>query len=341
MSSAADTGSAMSRGAELQRGGTQGRLPWIDVARGIAVLWMMETHVCNALMGEAWKQTRFFANLTYVNGLVAPTFLFVSGHLLGRSLQRLQGAVRSRAWLRLAGLALCGYAIHFPVGALLRGDWQEAVKSGTQVDVLQCLAWIQCFFLVLGPRCRSVMGWVALACMGAFVFAAPAAFDVRNLPVPILAFLNQETGSLFPLFPWAGFVSAGVATGFLPVRWGWWVGCGLAALLAATLAKADPFTSASPQFFFERLAWVLLWVGGLQQWASGWSPRVLEFAGGRSLWMYVGHLILLGGLWGSGVRGLGPFGVILGFVWLGVGSLGSAWIWERFRADRKKRIEES
>ena len=56
-----------------------GRYPFIDVLRGLAVLFMIETHTVNALLDPALRAGTFHDALTYVNGLVAPAFLFAAG----------------------------------------------------------------------------------------------------------------------------------------------------------------------------------------------------------------------------------------------------------------------
>ncbi|HMD13095.1 MAG TPA: heparan-alpha-glucosaminide N-acetyltransferase domain-containing protein, partial [Bacteroidota bacterium] len=58
---------------------TSSRLEFIDLLRGWAVFVMIETHVFNALLLPQLKEETFFKILTFVNGLVAPSFLFCAG----------------------------------------------------------------------------------------------------------------------------------------------------------------------------------------------------------------------------------------------------------------------
>ena len=55
------------------------RYIFIDLLRGWAILIMIEVHVFNAFLLPELKQTNWFDVLTFINGLVAPAFLFVSG----------------------------------------------------------------------------------------------------------------------------------------------------------------------------------------------------------------------------------------------------------------------
>ncbi|HTR98772.1 MAG TPA: heparan-alpha-glucosaminide N-acetyltransferase domain-containing protein, partial [Bacteroidota bacterium] len=55
------------------------RIEFIDLLRGWAVIVMIQTHVFNATLPDAITRTWFFEVLRFVDGLVAPSFLFASG----------------------------------------------------------------------------------------------------------------------------------------------------------------------------------------------------------------------------------------------------------------------
>src|SRR5512135_2725297 len=55
------------------------RVQYIDLLRGWAVIVMIETHVFNATLRPDIKTTDFFDILNFINGLVAPSFIFASG----------------------------------------------------------------------------------------------------------------------------------------------------------------------------------------------------------------------------------------------------------------------
>jgi len=55
------------------------RYNFIDIARGLASIFMIETHVLNSVLSESLRNNIFYDIITFFNGLVAPLFLFVSG----------------------------------------------------------------------------------------------------------------------------------------------------------------------------------------------------------------------------------------------------------------------
>ena len=50
-----------------------------DLLRGLVIIIMIEVHVFNAFLLPELRQTGWFGVLNFINGLVAPSFLFVSG----------------------------------------------------------------------------------------------------------------------------------------------------------------------------------------------------------------------------------------------------------------------
>ncbi len=271
------------------------RLEWLDFYRGLAVLVMIETHVANTFLATAHWPAEWRVNLNYVNGLVAPAFLFIAGYAHGLGLRR-KRAVRARIGprlLRLAGIAAIGYAMHFPIGAVLRGNWEEAWRLGTQMDVLACLAVSIAVLVVVERVCGSWVKAGVAAALVVVVIAAPWVVEWTAGPGALVAVLNQSTGSLFPLLPWSAFVFAGFLVAeqmptfrrFLPR---------VAVVAAAVfLLGRSHLTPVSAAFFFERLAWILALVPVCGWLSARWSPSLVLFAGRESFWLYLVHLALI------------------------------------------------
>ncbi len=301
------------------------RLDWIDLFRALAVLFMIETHVLNTFLAPDLRSLPIFDRLTFFNGLVAPAFLFAAGYLRGLGMHLSGVKSLGRKWGRLAALAALGYALHFPLGALQNGYSVEALRVGSQVDILQCLAVSLAVLLAVQCWAGKAANWILAAALVGSVVAAPYLQQVPG-PVPLVAYINASTGSLFPLFPWAGFVFAGALASkcakdyrelALPL---------ISILVCQLIPVPTPFSAISLWFFVERLTWVLIFAWACKWLMSGIRWPSLLMAGRQSLCMYAVHLILIAIISGAGVTHLGfgqtvlMFGAVLAITWV------AAWI---------------
>jgi len=293
------------------------RLVWLDVFRGLAVLVMIETHVVNTFLAAALREGSGFALLNYFNGLVAPSFLFIAGFTQGMERRKTPGKpinYARRLW-RLLGIAALGYALHFPTAELLQHRWADALRVGSQVDVLQCLALGLGLLLGVGwlvdrfargrvhprPASFSWSGAVVVLAMLAVLFA-PLVQNWSGGPIALRAWINHSTGSLFPIFPWIGFVFLGALAGAWPERPLAERTVGMIGLaVAAWTCRGAIFSAVSPSFFLERAVWVLA-LAALCEWSAQrrWPAFVLH-AGKNSLKLYVAHLLLIPMLIGAGI----------------------------------------
>ncbi|MEA3213620.1 MAG: hypothetical protein QOE70_6677 [Chthoniobacter sp.] len=313
------------------------RLAWLDLYRGTAVLVMIETHVCNTFLAPAERASGWFASLNYMNGWVAPAFLFIAGlaHGLGIRRRQARSAGLRRHLGRLAGVAALGYALHFPWAEIAAGRWSDALLAGTRMDILPCLAVAIAVLLVCEHLTQRWSTALVAGLMMAVVFLAPRVAHWTGAPGPLLAVVNQTTGSLFPLLPWVAFTFAGYLVSarapsprayLLPV-----LGAGGAVF---ALGRAD-LSPASIDFFFERLAWILLFVpicGALARFAP---PPVL-FASRESLVMYVAHLLIISALAGLRVPPLGIAATAGLFAVVLAATFAATWSWRRFKAGKHR-----
>jgi uncharacterized membrane protein len=138
---------------------------------------------------------------------------------------------------RFAMFVVLGYALHLP----MRPIYNMVHASNLQwrllmaVDVLQLIGTtlIAVQLVVLLSRSRRVFMGVSFAIAIALIALAPYMWrqDWSAVTSPwFAAYLSPATGSLFPLFPWAGYVFIGAAAGQVYARWGaahlsrfaWW-----------------------------------------------------------------------------------------------------------------------
>lgn len=199
------------------------RLLFIDLLRGWAILVMIEVHVFNAFIIPALKDTRWFSILNFINGLVAPSFLFISGFAFIISTQSQHdelhkfGSLFRKKMMRIGLIFLVGYSLHVPFFSLAK-IFREATPqlwiSFYNVDVLQNIGAGLLYILLARVFIKSdkAFYYFLFASSIVFVFISPYIWDHdfgRYFPIPIAAYFNPVYGSFFPLFPWIGFLLAG------------------------------------------------------------------------------------------------------------------------------------
>jgi uncharacterized membrane protein len=306
------------------------RLLYLDWLRGVAVLAMVHAHILDSWTQAADRQLRIYYSLQWIGGVASPLFLFLAGAataMSAASKARRAGsfvvgarAARRRGWeiFALAFLfrlqaELLGFG---PLATLLKVDMLNVM--GLSI-VAASLVW-----QATSDRRLRVLTFAGLTTFTTLVTPLVRASTVfAVLPDPIEAYLRPAGGyAAFPIFPWSGFLFAGVLVGDLvdAARIGHrrpWalqgplLAAGLSGVGLATLASYQPalyptanFWHDSPTIFFIRLgavtalvpiAWV---VEGLSE--RGWLPlapfRALVSLGRSSLFVYWIHVEMVYGL---------------------------------------------
>ena len=328
---------------------------------------MIETHVVNALLRQDFKDQSFFKALTFVNGLVAPSFLFCAGFALAITFQRKwidYVALRKPLWryiFRLTFILVVGYSLHLPFFSLTR---LRSIADGHlwipffQVDILQTIAVTLLILVLLAIVIRRQKLFIGTASFIAIVliFTAPVvrAMDLSELPIWFRSYLTPQFKSQFPIFPWSAFLIGGTILGY------WFLLAkeigrqknyitnitilAISAIVLSLVAEALPITiypnhdfwRASPEFFFVRFGLVLLIMISLWWYEQKRMVRVSSvFAlfGRESLLVYVVHLLIVYGYtyeW-SFVRYFGPtmnyYGCFVLFIGLSAAMYLMAIVW--------------
>jgi uncharacterized membrane protein len=199
------------------------RFLFVDLLRGWALLVMIEVHVFNVLMQPVLKTTPWFKVLNFVNGLVAPSFLFLSGFAFAISTKGKTNELRKfnyAFWKKLGRISLiilAGYSLHLPILSLRRLMHfysRETIISFYNVDVLQCIAIGLLFVLALRLVIRSekIYNIIIILALLTSVVLSPLVWQIdftAFLSVPLANYFNIMNGSFFPLFPWVAFLFAG------------------------------------------------------------------------------------------------------------------------------------
>jgi uncharacterized membrane protein len=200
------------------------RLLFVDLLRGLAVMVMIEVHAVNGLMRPAYRESLWFAPLDFINGLVAPVFLFLAGFAFHVAVQRNSAALRTwgpalrKTLARIGLIWLLGYLLHIPSFSL-RSWYRDATTEQWQhffsIDILQCIACGLLLLLLLRlivTRDRIFLGMVTLLGCAAVVPASGIyQMDLLTvLPLWFASYIAPVSSTLFPLLPWFGFMAAGV-----------------------------------------------------------------------------------------------------------------------------------
>ena len=306
-----------------------GRIQSIDLMRGFAVIAMVMGHSIDSVLSNASRGTELFRLYDAVRGCTAPVFLFVSGMAFMVVTERKWDTYRAftpelgKRIQKILLLYVVGYALHFPFFSfkkLIYGATPGDLVNLYQVDVLHCVAAsllvLQAvLFLTRTPRALAL---VAGAVTGIIVLLTPLVWmvDVASTISPVAApYFNQQQVSIFPLFPFAGFLLVGAVAGhlFLSARWqGKEQRFGAAMLVAGIVAGVlgivldllpvaiyppHDYWKTSPEFFLVRLSIILLLTGGvfcLRRIPLYLSGPVIHL-GKASLLVYVAHLVAVYG----------------------------------------------
>jgi len=315
------------------------RVEFIDLLRGWAVIVMIETHVVNATLMQSLLDSGPFQCFKFLNGLVAPSFLFASGLAYAITTRRKRNDYLSfgpplfKQVGRLLLILGIGYCLHLPVfsySKLAEGITDQQWFSFLQVDILQCIAvsllLLQILLFLLRTERRLYAATASLTV--AIIFATPIVWGIdfpNVLPAPVAAYMNGLHYSLFPLFPWSAFLFAGALTGYIYLRGRdadqgstvnetavmkrmLWTAPAIILFsfaiepFAAMLYPTYDYWRFSPSFVLLRMGIVLMLCVGMffyERMRGVSTGSIVALIGRESLLVYVVHLLLIYGDFGS------------------------------------------
>jgi uncharacterized membrane protein len=305
---------------------SRGRRVYIDWARGLAVLLMIEAHTADAWTRAADRHSAAFAWALVLGGFAAPLFLWLAGIGVALSAARLARTGGTRE--EVVG-AICRRGLEIFILAFLFRLQAFIVTPGSypvtifRVDILNVMGpAIVAAGLVwaAGTSTRALVLWygtiaAAIALLTPIVRTA-AIVDV--LPLWFQWYL-KPAGDLtaFTLFPWAGFVFAGAACGVMlattentreerRVQFAFAM-AGLVLIALGQFLSRRPSMYDQSQFWTSSPTWFAIRIGilmtavavldALSEIASHWNLawRSLERFGRGSLFVYWIHVELVYG----------------------------------------------
>lgn len=286
---------------------------------------MVLAHIIDSWTRETDRQTSLFFTLFFISGVASPLFLFLAGvasAMSAASKARRHGghragatAARRRGWeIFVLGLIFRIQAQVLGLGPIMNIFKVDMLNTMGLSIVAASLLW------QAAPRRRTRLA-LFVAATTAITMVTPivrAVSWLAPLPDPVEAYLRPAGPfAAFPVFPWAGFLFAGVIVGDLidsvsgsPRRQRvLQIGITSIAALGVWLAWRASFQPAmfptatfwhdSPTFFFIRLGLAALTVPSSWLIAQLLSPRGLQplaTLGRSSLFVYWIHVEMVYGV---------------------------------------------
>ncbi len=308
------------------------RKKYLDWLRGVAVIVMVGGHVTDAWTLDADKKGTLHMSVIFVAGVGAPLFLYLAGVTLAMSATAKAFAVGhagAAVAMRLRGWQIFALAFIFRLQSQLLG-W-GALSNFLKVDILNVMG----LSMVAAGALWSISASRAVR-LAAFAIATTAITMLTPIvrewpwlapwPDPIEAYLRPIAGrTTFTIFPWSGFLFAGVIVGelvaaartraveirlhaalFAAAAAG--IGLGYGASFQPSIYPVANFWTSSPAFFFIKLgiATALLPLARavdvfhhlVHRW-RGWEPGAVTTTLGRaSLFVYWIHVEMVYGVLG-------------------------------------------
>lgn len=200
------------------------RLTFIDILRGIACVWMIETHAVNAFLNDAFTDGMLYNALKISNGFVAVTFIFCAGAGFRLALEsKLQDYISfgKPLWKYISRLLFIlgiGYSLQTPIFSFdyLLGSSSEEWMRFLDSNVLQLIV-VSSFLALIGlfvMRSLDRMMFYAWPMMVAVFWLTPIIWSISGeslmqIPDFLRMYVSTQPPASFPLFPWTGYYFAG------------------------------------------------------------------------------------------------------------------------------------
>jgi len=347
------------------------RVVFIDLARAIAVLMMVQGHTIDTLLAPAYRTGAGYDGWLFLRGLTSCTFLTLSGVAFSvTAIRHWDDQLRMSArWFRrvrrFAFFLALAYLMRFPMGKFVHLQWASAERwqSWFVVDILHVVALTLLLLQGLLWATRTPRAFaIASGVLGILVvLLSPFAWKIdwtAFVPLAVASYLSPEWGSIFPALPWAGYILLGAAFGVVLDRWirhdsighmarvlvTTGVVVGVAVWVGRLLFLApygDIPMQVSPGFFLLRLASVLVLLGAIAALSAKWQglPPVVQSLAEESFLVYAVHVaILYGSRWNPGLRlVVGPQEPGVALLWIAimlVAMTAMAFVWNQLQLRR-------
>lgn len=315
------------------------RIIFIDLMRAFAVFQMVQGHTIDTLLADSFRNpdNLIYATWHFMRGLTAPIFMFTAGIVFTYLFRLVQKPFNENPRVKKGirrGLLLIflGYLLRYPTWTVFDFSRVSDYSMGVflAVDVLQLIGFglLALLALIYLAEKFNLNDYMTLSVAALIIFLVSPMFfkiDWNNfLPQAIAGYFYTGTGSLFPFFPWAGYVIAGgvlgaylakhplvfksskfsitlLITGFI------FIVVSLVIKYISTLNGSETVVnSATTSLIFSRVGFVLV-LNAIVSYISlkvNSIPKLIILIGRNTLMIYVVHLLILyGSAWNPGLYG--------------------------------------
>lgn len=203
------------------------RIITFDLARGLAILFMMMIHVLDFYGQSAVRESLFGNIVTFLGSPpAAPVFMFIMGVFIAFSSRMdLATGLKRAAWLLILGYLLNLFRGSIPMWLSLQMGLVTTEQLGglsplTElliVDIFQFAGLAFAICILLKQFLPQPNYWIATGII--VLIISPALYDLHtgwHVADEVLKLLwgNKEQGAMFPLFPWLVYPLFGMAFGY-------------------------------------------------------------------------------------------------------------------------------
>ncbi|MGD8780024.1 MAG: heparan-alpha-glucosaminide N-acetyltransferase domain-containing protein [Ignavibacteria bacterium] len=213
----------------MNKQNSNNRVVYLDVLRAFAVIMMVQGHTVHTFLMEEYRTMDylFYGIWHTMRGFTAPIFMFTAGCVFAylfkrKSLPFFENPRVKKGLVRFLTLLCIGYLLRFPTLRIF--DFfnvsRQRMLIFVSVDALHLIAFGILFIIAIefiGEKIKIKDSYLfILATLLFFILAVPfrSINFLEILPLPVAAYFNYDTGSNFPLFPWAGYVLSGAYLGY-------------------------------------------------------------------------------------------------------------------------------
>ena len=306
--------------------------------RAFAVIQMVQGHTVDVLLASDYRSDTYpiYFLWNFLRGMTAPIFMFSAGTVFTYLFRLVdepffENPRVKKGFYRFLLLVGIGYILRYPTFTVF--DFSDVTQDHWDifftVDVLHLIGFGLLFVLICAYVAEKLKlsDTIVFTFLALFFFIVTPFFTKINwleyFPQPIAGYFYGGTGSLFPLFPWAGYVVLGGVLGsylarnplvFKTNQFSFNLalfGFALIFVSAASIFITGEYfnyyflpTSYTPDTFVLRVGFVLV-LNSLVSFISQkieFIPKIIILVGRNTLLIYIVHLMILyGSAWNPGL----------------------------------------